>query len=159
MTHLGEMLLRKKGTFPNENLVLFKSDISEAYRLLPVHPLWQIKQVNTIQGQRHVDRRNCFGGKASGSLFIAFNAWVTWIAKNERGISDLASYSDDSFGVELMSNFTFYEPYQCWLPASQTSLLELWDELGIPHKEKKQIFGSNLCWNKLLGGNRDSDSV
>ena len=63
MTHLGEMLLRKKAQFPDEELILFKSDISEAYRNLPMHPLWQIKQVNTIQGHRHVDRRNCFGGK------------------------------------------------------------------------------------------------
>ena len=69
--------------FPDEELVLFKSDISDAYRNLPMHPLWQIKQINTIQGQRHVDRRNCFGGKGSGSLFIVFNSLVSWIGKNE----------------------------------------------------------------------------
>jgi hypothetical protein len=56
MTQLGEMLLRKKKEFPEEELVLFKSDISEAYRYLPMHPLWQIKQVNTIQRERHIDR-------------------------------------------------------------------------------------------------------
>ena len=50
MTHLGEMLLRNKELFPDEELVLFKSDISDAYRNLPMHPLWQIKQINTIQG-------------------------------------------------------------------------------------------------------------
>ena len=56
MTHLGEMLLRKTREFPDEKLLLFKSDISDAYQHLPMHPLWQIKQVNTIQGHRHVDR-------------------------------------------------------------------------------------------------------
>ena len=71
MTHLGEMLLKKREEFLNEELILFKSDISDAYRNLPMHPLWQVKQVNTIGGQRHVDRRNCFGGKGSGSLFIS----------------------------------------------------------------------------------------
>ena len=156
MTHMGEMLLAKKRSFPDNSLVLFKSDIAEAYRLLPMHPLWQIKQVNTIQGQRHVDRRNCFGGKASGSLFIAFNALVTWIAKNEYGITDLASYCDDSFGVELMSDFSFYEPYQRSLPTNQTTLLKLWDELGIPHKEKKQLFGSNLT---IIGIDVDVDKL
>ena len=35
MTHLGEMLLKKKKDFPDEELVLFKSDISDAYRNLP----------------------------------------------------------------------------------------------------------------------------
>ena len=56
MTHLGEMLLRKKEESPDEELVVFKSDISDAYHNLPMHPLWQIKQVNTIQKQRHIDR-------------------------------------------------------------------------------------------------------
>ena len=139
------MIFRPHGSYSESN-------IAEAYQLLPVHLLWQIKQVNTIQGQRYVDRRNSFGGKASGLLFIAFNALVAWIAKNERGINDLASYCDDTFGVELLSNFTFYEPYQCSLPANQTSLLELWDELGIPHKEKKQVYGSNLT---IIGINVD----
>jgi hypothetical protein len=144
MTQLGEMLLRMKADYPDANLVLFKSDIAEAYRLLPVHPLWQIKQVNTIQGHRHVDRRNCFGGKGSGSLFISFNALSTWIAKNEYDLPNLATYSDDSFGIELMDNFEFYAPYNRSLPAAQTRLLSLWDHLGIPHKEKKQVFGAQL---------------
>ena len=91
MTHLGEMLLRKKAEFPDEELTLFKSDISEAYRHLPMHPLWQIKQVNTIEQQRHIDRRNCFGGKGSGSLFIAVNSLVTWVGKNEYKIPDLGT--------------------------------------------------------------------
>src|ERR1700678_3034516 len=116
MTHLGEMLLRKTKEFPDEKLLLFKSDISDAYRHLPMHPLWQIKQVNTIQGHRHVDCRNCFGGKGSGSLFISFNSLVTWIGKNECQIEDLRAYSDDSFGIELAKNFTFYEPYNRTMP-------------------------------------------
>ena len=38
------MLLRKKEESPDEELVVFKSDISDAYRNLPMHTLWQIKQ-------------------------------------------------------------------------------------------------------------------
>ena len=51
MTQLGEMLLKKKEEFPDEELILFKSDISDAYRHLPMHPLWQVKQINTIEKQ------------------------------------------------------------------------------------------------------------
>ena len=116
MTQLGEMLLKKKEEFPDEELLIFKSDISDAYRHLPMHPLWQIKQINTIQRQRHVDRRNCFGGKGSGSLFVAFNSLVTWIGKNVCRVTDLGAYSDDSFGVELAKNVTFYEPYSRFMP-------------------------------------------
>ena len=156
MTHLGEMLLKKKKEFPDEELILFKSDISDAYRNLPMHPLWQIKQVNTIQKQRHVDRRNCFGGKGSGSLFIAFNSLVTWIGKNVCRISALGTYSDDSFGVELAKNVTLYEPYNRFMPSSQVTLLKLWDRLGIPHKEKKQVYGANLT---IIGINVDANNL
>src|SRR6202522_835888 len=144
MIHLGEMLLKKKAEFPDEELTLFKSDISEAYRNLPMHPLWQIKQINTIQQQRHVDHRNCFGGKGSGALFISFNSLVTWVAKNEYEILDLGTYSDDSFGIELSKNVTYHEPYRRLMPSNKIKLLQLWDNLGIPYKEKKQISGKIL---------------
>ena len=156
MTHLGESLLRKRAMYPDEPLLLFKSDISDAYRNLPMHPLWQIKQVNTIQGHRHIDRCNCFGGKGSGSLFIGFNSLVTWIGKNEYEIPDLNTYSDDSFGVELAKNLTFYEKYQISMPTSQVKLLTLWDDLGIPHKKRKQLFGSNLT---IIGINVDTTNM
>ena len=38
----------------------------------------------------------------------------------------------------------WYAPYDCELPKQQTKLLELWDELGIPHKREKQIYGKKL---------------
>ena len=156
MTHLGEMLLKKKAQFPDEELILFKSDISDAYRNLPMHPLWQVKQINTIQGHRQVDRRNCFGGKGSGSLFIGFNSLVTWIGKKEYKIPDLGTYSDDSFGVEFARNLTFYEPYGRSMPSNQVKLLNLWDHLGIPHKEKKQVSGSHLT---IIGIDVDANNL
>jgi hypothetical protein len=156
MTHLGEMLLRKKAEFPDEELILFKSDISDAYRHLPMHPLWQIKQVNTIERKRHVDRRNCFGGKGSGSLFIGVNSLVTWIGKNEYHIPDLGTYSDDSFGVELAKNMSIYKPYDKAMPTSQVTLLSLWDRLGIPHKERKQLFGNQLT---IIGIDVDANNL
>ena len=156
MTHLGEMLLKKRKEFPDEELMLFKSDISDAYRHLPMHPLWQVKQINTIQGQRHVDRRNCFGGKGSGSLFVAFNSLVTWVGKNVCRVTDLGTYSDDSFGVDLARNVTFYKPYCRFMPTNQVKLLTLWDRLGIPHKEKKQLFGTNLT---IIGIEVDANNL
>lgn len=140
----------------DEELVLFKSDILDAYRNLPMHPLWKIKQVNTIQGQRHVDCRDCFRGKGSGSLFIVFNSLVTWIGKNLCRISDLGTYSDDSFGVELARNVTFYKLYSCFMPTNQVTLLNFWDRLSIPHKEKKQVFGANLT---IIGIEVDANNL
>jgi len=59
---LGVSILRFCEQHPNVELVLFKSDVSQAFRHLPMHPLWQVKQILTVHGQRHVDRNNNFGG-------------------------------------------------------------------------------------------------
>jgi hypothetical protein len=59
---LGVSLLRFHEQHPNVELVLFKSDVSQAFRHLPMHPLWQVKQILTVHGQRHVDQNNNFGG-------------------------------------------------------------------------------------------------
>ena len=145
LKHLGEVLLETRRTLGDEvPLILFKSDVSEAYRLLPMHISWQIKQVNTIGNLRYVDRCNAFGGRGSGSIWIAFNSLVTWIARYEKDIHDLLVYADDSFKVVEESSLVFYEPFNQHIPADQAKLLHLWDELGIPFKQKKQISGSPL---------------
>ena len=143
LSHFGELLLRKRKEKPGVNFVVWKSDISEAYRLCPMHKLWQIKQVVRIEGNLVVDRVDMFGGSSSGPIFISFNLLVGWVAKEEREIDDL-EYVDDSFGVEEEDNRALYLPYNVEYPMQQVRLLELWDEIGIPHKQKKQVFGSRL---------------
>ena len=144
MRHLGEMLLDVRKTVGNVPLTLWKSDIADAYRLLPMSPFWQIKQINTVDGQRYVDRHMAFGSSASAGIFISFNSLVAWIAKREIGIPYLANYMDDSSGCNLLGDTCFYQPYQKDLPRDQFRLLLLWDALGIPHKPHKQVFGSPL---------------
>lgn len=57
---------------------------------------------------------------------------------------DLCDYVDDIFGWEYADNLLYYEKYQKYMPACQVHLLRLWDELGIPHDEEKQVFGPSL---------------
>jgi len=38
----------------------------------------------------------------------------------------------------------YYEPYDSWYPRKQVNLLLLYDELGLPHVKKKQLFGHSL---------------
>lgn len=125
-------------------MTLFKSDVAEAYRLMPVHPFWQIKQINTVDGFCFVDRNNAFGGRGSGCIWIAFNGLVTWIEKNVKGIPYLSVYSDDSHAPEYQQNVVWYPEFQKFIPFSQKMLLDLWTELGMPFKEKKQISGPIL---------------
>jgi hypothetical protein len=142
MTHLGEMLIAHHlATADTRETVVWKSDIAEAYRLMPLHPHWQLKQINTVDSLRYVDRNVPFGNSSSAAIFISFNSLVAWIAKNERGIRNLATYIDDSSGFDYADDLLLYEPYNTHFPRHQTLLLQLWDDLCIPHKAKKQIFG------------------
>ncbi len=139
------MLLNMRESLPEgSNLVMWKADIAEAYRLLPVHPHWQLKQINVIGGACHIDRNLAFGSSASAAIFIAFNSLVAWIAVNLCGIQYLATYVDDSSGCDLADHIMFYAPYAKNMPRSQVMLLNLWDTLGIPHKERKQVSGTPL---------------
>ncbi|KAJ7065762.1 hypothetical protein C8F01DRAFT_966852, partial [Mycena amicta] len=56
----------------------------------------------------------------------------------------LFCYVDDTYGWEYKSALLYYAPYKKHMPAKQVKLLLLWDSLGIPHKEKKQLHGASL---------------
>ena len=144
MRHLGKILLNTQRTVGNVPITLWKSDIANAYRLLPMSPFWQIKQINTVDGQRYVNRHMAFGSSASAGIFISFNSLVAWIAKNEIGIPYLVDYMDNLSRCNLVGNTCLYDPYKVEMPRDQYRLLMLWDAIGIPHKPHKQVSGSPL---------------
>ncbi len=153
---LGTALLDVRKKHPNRKLTFFKSDVKSAYRQLPMHPLWQIKQVVSIDDQRHVDRCNTFGNRGGGWNWNAFSSLVNWIGTEKKNIPDLLGYVDDNFGWEFEGNTKYYGPYKKHLPAKQTRLLKLWDELGIPHDEEKQLSGPRL---PILGYEVDANAM
>jgi hypothetical protein len=144
LVHFGEMVMDLEKREPEKAKVAWKSDVSGAYRILPMHPRWQIKQITRVDDEYHVDRCNVFGGCGAGALFIAFNSLVAWIAKEIKQIRYLGNYVDDSSGCGTTDDYLTYEPYRNAYPREQVILLTLWDELGIPHKTHKQIHGSPL---------------
>ncbi|KAG2109721.1 uncharacterized protein F5147DRAFT_550382, partial [Suillus discolor] len=50
----------------------------------------------------------------------------------------------------------YYAPYQCFFPAKQTQLLQMWDKIGLPHERPKQLFGSPLT---IIGFNIDPNAM
>ena len=95
---LGKALTRVRNQHGfNVPLVLFKTDVLQAYRRLPMHPLWQLRQVVTIQGYHHVDNNNNFGNRGAGRLWVTFFGLVLWIVVYVRSILDLFAYVDDAF--------------------------------------------------------------
>ena len=109
-----------------------------------MHPLWQIKQVITIHSKHYVDWCNVFGGCASQHIWHAFMSLVIWIAVMKYLIQLLYIYIDDSFSAQKRGEILFYKHYRKLLPSNLTRLLQLWDFIGFPHEEKKQVFGAEL---------------
>ena len=144
LKHLGGALLQYRHIHGNVRLVLFKSDVSLAYRRMPLHPLYQLKQIITVDGSRFVDRCNNFGNRAAFRIWISFMALVIWIASSVLVLQYLFVYVDDTFSFEEESNMTYYAPYDCSFPDKQVKLLLLWDKIGLPHDRKKQLFGATL---------------
>ncbi len=153
-----------------KTLVVFKSDVSKAYRLCPMHPLWQLKQVVTtgyLTSEqkaaeeeeilvRSIDRNNNFGGRGSGRVWYSVNGLITWIAINIENISNLGCYVDDDFSFDEWNDLDFYEPYDSFYPCKQTKLLRLWDHLGVPHSKPKQLYGLQLV---IIGFDVDPNAM
>jgi hypothetical protein len=148
--HLGQNLVHFCLLHGHPPSWLFKSDVSQAYRRLPMHPVWQIRQVVTVDGLRRVDRCNNFGGRASAMIWCSFMSLVLWIANFRLSIFPLLAYMDDTFGFDDSSELAPYSPYDCSFPPSQVRLLQFWDEIGLPHEASKQEFGHHLVITGFL---------
>ncbi|KAF9010374.1 hypothetical protein BDZ89DRAFT_1047634 [Hymenopellis radicata] len=90
------------GLHPGKRLLLWKADVMGAFRTIPVHPLWQLKQVVTsMVGEsktdktawlRYVDWRACFGSRASPRAWAS----VMGLVVDSDMSSEHATLPDDS---------------------------------------------------------------
>ena len=46
---------------------------------------------------------------------------------------------DDAWSYEMDSSLQLYEPYNEFYPSKQVQLLQLWDEILLPHEKSKQV--------------------
>jgi hypothetical protein len=154
---LGTALIKvRQERGANVKLVLFKSDISQAYRRLPVHYLWQLHQIVRIDDDLHVDRNNNFGNRGAGRVWFSFFSLVLWIAVFLKSIADLFAYVDDCFSWDFADSVVFYQPYNKLLPCKQGKFLTLLDHLHIPHEERKQIHGERI---NIIGFEVDANAM
>ncbi len=135
-----------------------------------MHLLWQLKQVVTTGHLtdeqkaarqvevlvRTVDHNNDFGGRGSYRVWWSVNGLITWVAINVEDIKDLGVYIDDDFGFEEADLLEYYAPYDKSYPAKQVKLLKLWDQLGVPHSKKKQLFGLQIV---IIGFDVDPNAM
>ncbi|EGG06641.1 uncharacterized protein MELLADRAFT_86490 [Melampsora larici-populina 98AG31] len=130
--------LAKKGV----PLVLWKSDVQNAYRILAMALAWQLRQIVCIDNLFHVDRCANFGSAASPKIWCSFFSLVLWIARTRFGISRMNNLMDDTWGVSPLYSMVDFRGHK--VPLDQAKLLLLFDLLNIPWEWKKQIQGIDI---------------
>lgn len=138
---LGVTIMWIKCDFPDANLILYKSNLSATYHQLLMHPLYQILQIVTVDGQRYIDRNNNFSGWASQIIWQSFMLLMIWILVSKHSIGALKYYIDDAYSVTRAENVSWYKLYHWTIPTDQVKILCLWDEIDLPHAEKKWVSG------------------
>ncbi|KEP45742.1 hypothetical protein V565_245120, partial [Rhizoctonia solani 123E] len=126
-------------------LVLWKSDVMHVFRCIPMHPLWQIRQVMEIDGSYYVDRCMVFGSRASPVIWCKIAGLIAWITIHVRRLAFLHHYMDDYWSIERGIFLIPYKVYNDLRPHSQVQFLTLLDELGVPHEQTKQVFGKRVA--------------
>ncbi|KAH9812224.1 hypothetical protein DFH28DRAFT_1223385 [Melampsora americana] len=126
----------------SKDLIMWKSDVKNAYRLLPMAPQWQLRQVVRIANQFHIDRCANFGSSASAKLWCGFFSLVLWIAENVFGIRHLNNLMDDTWGIASQDEMVTFKEKS--IPKDQALLLLLFDKIKVPWDWKKQLHGREL---------------
>jgi len=64
-------------------LVMWKSDIQSAYWNMPIHPLFQLKQIVMVDKRHYVDHCNCFGNQPhTSSGFLLPPSSAGWLSSS-----------------------------------------------------------------------------
>lgn len=123
-------------------LVVWKSDVQNAYRLLAMALAWQMRQVVKVRNTFHIDKCANFGSAASPKIWVSFFSLVLWIARTRLGLTRINNLMDDTWGVCPASSMVTFKGHL--VPLDQAKLLLLFDLLKIPWEWKKQLYGEEL---------------
>jgi hypothetical protein len=142
----GDCMNQAKQDNPGRRLILFKSDIATAFLNLPAHPIWQIQQLVVVDGKLYLVRRLVFRSRASPRIWCAVSGLLCWIGAFKLGVVDLHVYMDDFFGWDFADNLVMFR--NTLRPKCQVQILLLWEAIGCPFEDRKQLSGSPL---KIIG--------
>lgn len=95
------VVLKKEG---RENMVPWKLDVARAFRHLPLHPLFTLRNAIILRSRKgnqqiYYDAQACFGGRAFPRAYCMFADLIVWIAVMIASVYILLHYVDDHFGI------------------------------------------------------------
>jgi len=143
---------------------LWKSDVSRAFRNIPVAKEWQLKQVHRVRLSSYgggkvfvftVDQRLILGGRLSPRIWCTVINLVMWIARYHFSLSHAFIFVDDGFSYDTSGLLvTINHPVtneEMVVPMEQAKLLICWKVCGVPFDVKKQLhsdLGLEIlgCW-------------
>ena len=151
LQQFGYTLRDMKATSNGRDIVIFKCDVKGAYRLIPMHPLWQMLQAARLpDGSFVINRNNTFGGGASGRCWWCLMSLILWVARAHFHCDNLFDYVDDVFSAAFVDSLTLYPRYDQLMPAPQVRFLSCLDTLDVPHDLAKQLWDYTLTVTGLL---------
>ena len=109
---------------------LCKTDITDAFKLLPIHPsLWHLYGIYW-QGKYFFYTRLVFGSRSSPKLFDYLSQAVCWIANHNYGISSI---------LHLLDDFLTIDPPEADADRTMALLSMIFNKLAIPIAEHKTV--------------------
>ena len=105
------------------NSCMCKADISDAFKLVPIHPtLWPFHGIKW-EGKYYFYTRLVFGSRSSPKIFDSFSRAICWIAKNKFHIDNI---------LHLLDDFLTIDPPEFMAERTMALLLMLFKTLNIP---------------------------
>ncbi|GAA5904690.1 hypothetical protein JCM5296_003627 [Sporobolomyces johnsonii] len=138
--------------------IVWKSDVSGAFRTIAVAVQWQVRQVprSRIWDARekkhkiiyYVDQRLVFGGRFSPRLWCTVINVVLWGVRHHLLLEFPLIYVDNAFGFDVSGLFlpVVHLPSgeSRLVPRDQARVLFVWNHVGAPWDWEKQVHGHQL---------------
>lgn len=133
----------------------WKSDVSDAFRNVPVHPRWQAKQAKKVvivgrDGKREskycLDQRLMLGGRLSPIIWCTILNLILWATQQHFGVEFPLAFVDDVFGFDtsrIKLHVSHPDGKKRWVPREQALVLRVWIFVGIPWRWKKQEYSAS----------------